>query len=349
MRIVYSHLASPRKIPPAPESSPSTTAHRISTSSLLQSHTPYPATSLSPPLYTQSLDNKSVPSYGTALTARTPPPSATDHPAYSAPPRQVSSSPQMPSVFSTVPGRSPKPRPSSKSLRSKESLGSTGGGGGSAKKRKNSSPLPLHPPYPAEPSTSSSFKKNCAVTSGGSGSAFHPPLGYSSSSSHSGIHGLVFNSAPSRTNSLGLKQEQPGRVPTSGSPAESIKRMSVVMNSSDSTLSLGPFVHQGASEQQTGFSHTHGIADGQPEGRKRKGPPSVGGIHGSPGRPKVAKSLSINNIHGKHGRGIPGTQGLTNSTLIQQVRKGAPLCVPCSLLWLQTGTFGGMCYRRLTC
>nr|XP_023649737.1 ataxin-7 isoform X1 [Paramormyrops kingsleyae]XP_023649738.1 ataxin-7 isoform X1 [Paramormyrops kingsleyae]XP_023649739.1 ataxin-7 isoform X1 [Paramormyrops kingsleyae]XP_023649740.1 ataxin-7 isoform X1 [Paramormyrops kingsleyae] len=318
---VSSHLW--KKIPPAPESSPSTMAHRTSTSSLLQSHTPYPATSLSPPLYAQSLDNKSVPSYGTALTARTPPPSAADHPAHSAPSRQVSSSPQMPSVFSTVPGRPPKPRPSSKSLRSKESLGSgcnsTGGGGGSAKKRKNSSPLPSHPPYPAEPSPSSSFKKNCAVTSGGSGSAFHPPLGYSSSSSsHSGIHSLGFNSAPSRTNSLGLKQEQPGRVPTSGSPAESIKRMSVVMNSSDSTLSLGPFVHQGASEQQTGFSHTRGVADGQPEGRKRKGPPSVGGIHGSPGRPKVAKSLSINNIHGKHGRGIPGTQGLANSSLIQQ-------------------------------
>ncbi|XP_019941851.1 ataxin-7 [Paralichthys olivaceus] len=221
----------------------------------------------------------------------------------------------------------------------------------SGKKRKNSSLLSSShgasesSSSNANYSSSSSFKKNCANVSS-SGSTYHS-LGSSSSSSlsssHSGVHSVGLNCGPTvRTNSLSLKAEPPGgsvggssgppaRGPPSGSPAESIKRMSVVMNSSDSTLSLGPFVHhQSSSDHHTSFSHHS--SDGRLEGKKRKSSPvsssinsggGGGGLGGGgggpgPGRPKVAKSPAINNIHGKHGRSIPGTPGLPNNSHLHQ-------------------------------
>ncbi|CAG02060.1 unnamed protein product, partial [Tetraodon nigroviridis] len=242
---------------------------------------------------------------------------------------------------------------------------STGGGGGgtsanssstgigSGKKRKNSSLLSS--PYGALESTntnyssssSSSFRKNCANV-GSSGSTYHHhhgSLGSSSSSSlssssHSGVHSVGLTCGPTaRTNSLSLKAEAPGgsaggssgpqaRGPPSGSPAESIKRMSVVMNSSDSTLSLGPFVHHPSSaDHHASFSHH--FSDGRLEAKKRKSSPASGGVHGggggvggggglAPGKAKVAKSPAINNIHNKHGRSIPGTAGLPNNSHLHQ-------------------------------
>lgn len=43
-----------------------------------------------------------------------------------------------------------------------------------------------------------------------------------------------------------------------------------------------------------------------------------GGAQG-PSSPKMAKSLAINNVHGKHARPMPGTPGLHNNSLIHQV------------------------------
>lgn len=242
---------------------------------------------------------------------------------------------------------------------------STGGGGsgtsanssstgiGSGKKRKNSSLLSssygplesMNTNY--SPSSSSSFRKNCANV-GSSGSTYHHgSLGSSSSSSlsssHSGVHSVGLTCGPTaRTNSLSLKAEPSGgsaggssgpqaRGPPSGSPAESIKRMSVVMNSSDSTLSLGPFVHhQSSSDHHASFSHH--FSDGRLEGKKRKSSPASSGINSGsgagglggggglgPGKAKVAKSPAINNIHNKHGRSIPGTAGLPNNSHLHQV------------------------------
>ncbi|KAJ4927611.1 hypothetical protein JOQ06_015336 [Pogonophryne albipinna] len=215
----------------------------------------------------------------------------------------------------------------------------------SGKKRKNSAILSSsHVPSDSSSNAnfSSSFKKNCANV-GSSGSTYHHgSLGPSSSSllssSHTGVHSVGLNCGPTvRTNSLSLKAEStggsaggssgpPARGPPSGSPAESIKRMSVVMNSSDSTLSLGPFVHHpslSSSDHHTNFSHH---SDGRLEGKKRKSSPASSGINSAggggggvagggpgPGRTKVAKSPAINNIHGKHGRSIPGTPGLPNN------------------------------------
>uniref|UniRef100_A0A8C7I4P9 Ataxin 7 n=1 Tax=Oncorhynchus kisutch TaxID=8019 RepID=A0A8C7I4P9_ONCKI len=340
-----------KKIPLALENSSSAPAHRTSTNSLSSSHGSTPASGFlspsapPPPPYTQSYDSKSVLSYGTTLNARASQGTA-DHPAYSATQaRQVSSSPQMPSAHSSVTtlasGRPLKSRSSGKSFRPRESsstaaiTNSTSGGStslSSGKKKKNSSLTLSHATtYSSESSSnptssSTSSKKNCTVNSGSSGStSHHAPL---VPSSHSGVHSVGLNCGPNaRTNSLSLKAEPSGpagvsgpgvRGPPSGSPAESIKRMSVVMNSSDSTLSLGPFVHQ-ASEHHSRFSHAH--TDGRLEGKKRKGSPAASSVNsgGGPGRPKVAKSPAINNIHGKHGRTIPGGPGLPNNSLIHQV------------------------------
>ncbi|XP_047438879.1 ataxin-7 [Mugil cephalus] len=224
----------------------------------------------------------------------------------------------------------------------------------SGKKRKNSSVLSSsHSSSESSSSnanissSSSSFKKNCANV-GSSGSTYHHgslgPSSSSLSSSHSGVHSVGLNCGPTvRTNSLSLKAEPsaggssgpPARGPPSGSPAESIKRMSVVMNSSDSTLSLGPFVHHqssSSSDHHTSFSHHS--SDGRLEAKKRKSSSASAGINsgggggglgggggggpGGPGRPKVAKSPAISNIHGKHGRSIPGAPGLPNNSHLHQ-------------------------------
>ncbi|MGH0190878.1 UNVERIFIED_CONTAM: hypothetical protein FKN15_052132 [Acipenser sinensis] len=100
--------------------------------------------------------------------------------------------------------------------------------------------------------------------------------------------------------------------------------MSVVMNSSDSTLSLGPFVHQSIEQTMNlhgGYSHSHAPVE-RLEGKKRKGAPASSGVNsGNSSRPsKVAKSPAVNNVHTKHARTIPGTQGLPNNSLLQQVQ-----------------------------
>ncbi|XP_076125122.1 ataxin-7 [Alosa pseudoharengus] len=312
-----------------------------------------------------SSSGKPALSYGTTLNARTATAGAqgsAEHPAYGTQSRQVSSSPQMPSPHhpSPVSGRSlkqPRTSGSSKSsFRPKESPSaslahstntntasstnsSSGGSISLGKKRKNSSLLMSYTteasPSSSSSSSSSPFKRNCVV--GSSGSSFHASPASSnpsstttsSSSSHTGVYTVGLNCTPGRTSGLSLRHEPSARGPPSASPAESIKRMSVVMNSSDSTLSLGPFVHQGGDgggggQQQHGaFGHP----DARLEGKKRKGSPATGSINSSsggltggqgPGRPKVTKSPSVNNIHSKHARTIPSTPGLSNNSLIHQ-------------------------------
>ncbi|KAI1897170.1 hypothetical protein AGOR_G00080460 [Albula goreensis] len=273
-----------KKIPPASHNASHSTPHRMSTNSLPSSHySAGPAGFMSPASSSHALAS--------------PP----------AQPRQVPAPP---------PSRPLKSRPSaSKAFRSKEPPATVSLSSG--KKRKNSLPLSAYPTHPTESSSSSSsssvssaLKKNCMLNSGGSAS--YPPSLTTSSSHSTGL-----NSAPGRTNPLSLKHDQSGRGPPSGSPAEPIKRMSVMMNSSDSTLSLGPFLHQASEQGANSHGHTHSSLDGHLEGKRRKGPPVPS--NPSPGRPlKVPKLPTVNNVHSKHVRTIPGTQGLSNNSFIQQ-------------------------------
>ncbi|MBZ3875042.1 Ataxin-7 [Sciurus carolinensis] len=256
--------------------------------------------------------------------------------------RQVSSlslTPSTPSGLSSVSSspmsRKPQKLKSSKSLRPKESSGnstdrhnaSSSASSGSGKKRKNSSPLLAHTSswssssssssssYSSSSSSSSSsshsmeyFRKNCVA---------RPVLPYLSvvTSPHSIGLDCVVNKAPA----AGLLHEQSGRGPLSGSPTESIKSMSVMVNSRDSTFSLGPFIHQSSEltvNSHSGFPLSHSPMD-RLIGKKRKCSLGSGGGGSKP--TKVAKLPSIYNVHMKHTSTIPGAQGLKNNSLLHQV------------------------------
>nr|XP_033782066.1 ataxin-7 isoform X2 [Geotrypetes seraphini] len=330
--MVDKHLNSQmwKKIPPASGNSASAQApHRISTNSMPMysvSGTGFfsPSTFMSSPLLVSPsctpLDSK-VLSYGTTLNAHPAVLGAMD-PLCSMQSRHVSPSPATPSVLSSVPSpMSSKPQKpkSSKSLKPKESSASSLNcnstssnisSGGSGKKRKNSSPLLAH----SSSHSTESVRKNCVANS--ATSSYHSSM---ASLSHSGLHSGGLNCMTNKANSVSFKHDQSGRGPPTGSPAESIKRMSVVMNSSDSTLSLGPFVHQ-SSEQpvnsHSNFSHSHASLD--KIGKKRKGSPGSSSMNSNSSKStKIAKVPSVNN-HTKHASAVPGTQGLANSSLLHQ-------------------------------
>ncbi|XP_038005252.1 ataxin-7 isoform X2 [Motacilla alba alba] len=318
-----------KKIPPASSNTASVRAphrtnlmpasqHGVSAAGFL-----LPTTVMSSPALVSpscvSLSGKSVPSHGTTLNANPAALGAVD-PVCSMQSRQVSSSPSTPTVLSSVPSpmaSKPQKMKSSKSFKPKESpagsgtcnsSGSVSSSGGSGKKRKNSSAL-LAPSHSTE-----SFRKNCVVNSGNSGASYHPSVTASS-------HSVGLNCMTSKANSVSLKHDQSGRGPPTGSPAESIKRMSVMMNSSDSTLSLGPFVHQSSEltvNSHSSFSHSHTSLD-KLIGKKRKCSPGSSSINSSSSKSnKVAKLTSVNNVHAKHTGAIPGTQGLMNNSLFHQ-------------------------------
>ncbi|XP_029456881.1 ataxin-7 isoform X2 [Rhinatrema bivittatum] len=330
--MVDKHLNSQmwKKIPLASSNSALMQApHRTSSNSMPMSQFSVSATSFlspttcisSPVLISPSctsLDSK-VLSYGTTLNTHPAALGAMD-PICSMQSRQVSPSPATPSVLSSVPSpMSSKPQKpkSSKSLKPKESSASSlncnstssnVSSGSSGKKQKNSSPLLAH----SSSHSTESVRKNCVVNSG---TSYHSSM---TSLSHS-WHSSGLNCMNNKANSVSLKPDQSGRGPPTGSPAESIKRMSVVMNSSDSTLSLGPFVHQ-TSEQtvnsHSSFSHSHVSLD-KFIGKKRKCSSGSSSINSSSKSSKIAKVPTVNN-HTKHASAIPGTQGLANSSLLHQ-------------------------------
>ncbi|XP_066471101.1 ataxin-7 [Tiliqua scincoides] len=330
--MVDKHLNSQmwKKIPPVTSNTASVRApHRTSSAPVSQYGTSttgflLPTTPMSSPVLVSpsclSLSGKSVPSHGTTLNAN-PASFGAAEPVCSMQSRQASSSPSTPPVLSSVPSplsSKPQKLKSSKSFKPKEpsassancnSTSSNSSGGSSGKKRKNSSALPA----PSSHSTES-FRKNCVVNSGNSGASYH-------SSVMSSSHSVGPNCMASKANSVSLKHDQSGRGPTTGSPAESIKRMSVMVNSGDSTLSLGPFIHQSSEltvNSHSGFSHTHPSLD-KFIGKKRKCSPGSSSINSSSSKAnKVAKLPPVNNIHTKHTGAIPGTQGLMNNSILHQ-------------------------------
>ncbi|KAI4553846.1 hypothetical protein MJT46_016026 [Ovis ammon polii x Ovis aries] len=339
-----------KKIPPVPSTtSPVSTRVPHRTNSVPTSHcgvSYLAAATMSPspvPLSSTcvSPSSKSVPAHGTTLNAQPAASGAVD-PVSSMQSRQVSSSsssPSTPSGLSSVPSspmaRKPQKLKSSKSLRPKDSSGnstnchnaSSSASGGSGKKRKNSSPL-LVPSSSSSASSSSSshsmesFRKNCVAHSG-------PPHPAAVASAP----GISLNCVVSRANSLGGRHEQPGcRGTSGGNPCESIKRMSVMVNSGDSTLSLGPFVHQAGSELPVNshgtYPHSHTPLD-KLLGKKRKCSPGSSSVNSSGGgsKPtKVARLPAVNNVHTKHAGPSPAAPGLTNSSLLHQVFPHPGIC-----------------------
>ncbi|MBZ3881688.1 Ataxin-7 [Sciurus carolinensis] len=132
-------------------------------------------------------------------------------------------------------------------------------------------------------------------------------------------HSIGLDCMVNKAPAAGLRQEQSGRGPPSGSPTESIKRMSMMVNNGGSTFSLGPFVHQSSKlpiNLHSGFPLSHSPLD-RLIGKKRKcSPGSSSGSSGRSSKPtKVAKLPAMNNIHMKYVGTIPGAQGLSNNFL----------------------------------
>ncbi|XP_072928412.1 ataxin-7 isoform X1 [Hemitrygon akajei] len=339
--MVEKHLNSQmwKKIPPAVDSPTSTQSvpHSTGMISSQQSHssvntagfvssTTVSSSLTSPVLVSSSftsIESKSVLSYATTLNAHPAALGAID-PAYCMQSRHISSPSVMPSGLSSVPShvfnkpqkvkpsKSFKPKDSSStSSNSNSNSSSNNNSSSSGKKRKNISALPLH----SSTHSTESLKKNC-VNSGNLGTSNYSLC---FSSSHSSTHNIGLN-CTNKMNSLGLKHDQSGKGLQMGIPAESIKRMSVVMNSSDSTLSLGPFVHQ-SNEQSANlhgsFSHPHVPLD-KLEGKKRKSSPGSSTINTGNKSNKIAKSPVVNNVHSKQANVIPGTPGISNNTLLHQ-------------------------------
>lgn len=267
------------------------------------------------------LNSRSAPAHGTALSAPPAAPGAMG-PACGIQARQGSaSSPSAPSVLPSVPSPGsgkPQKLKSNKSLKPKESpVNSTncddvGISGSSGKKRKNSSPPFTPSSSSSSPHSTDSFRKNCVVNSGHSGTVCPSPV----TSSYS----IGLNCLTNKANSVGMRHSQSGRGLLTGSPSESIKRMSVMVNSGDATLSLGPFVHQSNELMMAANSHSHAPLD-KLLGRKRKGSPGSSAIHHSSQSSKVAKLPPMNSVHTKHPGPMPGTQGLANNSLLPQVRE----------------------------
>ncbi|XP_055503578.1 ataxin-7 [Leucoraja erinacea] len=335
--MVEKHLNSQmwKKIPPAVDS-PTSGQCSAPSSSMVVPHLSHSSvgtagvvssspSSLSSPLLVSSpflsANSKPVPSYATTLTAH-PAALGSADPAHCMQSRHVPSPSAMPSGLSSVPSHvfnKPQKVKPSRSFKPKDppptsnnsNSSSNNNSNSSGRRRKNNSALPLHSPsiYSAE-----APKKNC-LNSGSLGTSNYSSV----SSSYGSPHNVGLN-CTNKMNSLGLKHEPSGKGLQAGAPAESIKRMSVVMNSGDSTLSLGPFVHQ-ANEQlaspHAAFPHPHPPLD-RLEGRKRKGSPGSAAIHGGNRANKLAKAPVVNNVHSKHPGVIPGTPGLSNNTLLHQ-------------------------------
>ncbi|CAO2637741.1 Atxn7, partial [Lemmus lemmus] len=335
-----------KKIPPVPCTTSPVSAripHRTNSVPTSQGGISYFAAttvSTSPVLLSStciSPNSKSVPAHGTTLNAQ-PAVSGAMDPVCSMQSRQVSassSSPSTPSGLSSVPSsplsKKPQKLKPSKSVRPKESSGnsinchgaSSSASGGSGKKRKSNSPLLVHSSSSSSSSSSShsvdSFRKNCVAHSG------TPYLSPAASS-----HSLGLSCVTSRADSASLRHEPAGRSGPGMSPVEPIKRMSVMVNSSDSTLSLGPFVHQSSElpvNSQGSFAHSHTPLD-KLIGKKRKCSPGSSSVSNSGSKPtKVAKLPAMNNVHMKHTGTIPGAQGLTNSSLLHQKARLKSTCV----------------------
>ncbi|PIO31430.1 hypothetical protein AB205_0092700 [Aquarana catesbeiana] len=316
-----------RKIPPASSSSSMHAPHRTSTNSVPVSQSmnntgflpPSTVTSPQAPVTSPSTSADKVLPQGTTLNIHTATEATSSMQA-----RQVSSSSSAstPSVLSSSPSpvsSKPQKLKSNKAVKPKESPASStncsstnSSSSGSGKKKKTNSPPQLLAPPPSH--STESIRKNCVANSG----TYHSPG--TTLSQHGSPHSVGLNFVNNR--SVSLKHDQSGRGPPSGNPAESIKRMSVVMNSSDSTLSLGPFVHQAGGDQAVNshnvFPHSRVSLD-KLTGKKRKcsaGPSSI--TNNSSKSSKVAKLPPVNNIHSKHNSGISGTPTLANNSLRHQ-------------------------------
>ncbi|XP_053572537.1 ataxin-7-like protein 1 isoform X2 [Bombina bombina] len=177
----------------------------------------------------------------------------------------------------TKPSKSPKVK--DLSLRGEEPL--------SNKKKKP--PTPSSSSSPLQTSTSSSFsgshKKNCVLNSSTTLNSYQATSSYNSVSLHNANNG---------TSPLSAKMEPPGRTSMSGSSTDSIKHMSMVVSSIDSSLSVSSLVHH--PREHTLAAHNTAslpLPFDKTEGKKRKNSTA------SSKACKITKMPGMNSVHKK--------------------------------------------------
>ncbi|XP_056429525.1 ataxin-7-like protein 1 isoform X4 [Hyla sarda] len=331
--MVEKHLNSQmwKKIPPAADSPmPSPAAHMNSPfpASVLQPfsspssvYLPSPPTNsrttssyiLSNASFVSTSDTNSVTSHTTAFSHVAPTLNILD------------STFKAPSAVSPVPTTSPSPShkpPKSKPGKSSKAkdLSSRSDEPSSNKKKKPQTPSSTSSSsLPLQTSSSSTFsgshKKNCVLNSSATINSYQTTSSYNSVSVHNANNG---------TSPISAKLESPVRTSLSGSSTDSIKHMSMVVSSIDSSLSVSSLVHHPG-------EHTlavHNAVSSLPlpfdksEGKKRKNSSA------SSKACKITKMPGMNSVHKKSTPNlISSVPDTPNSSMSRQMGKSSSVAL----------------------
>ncbi|XP_018424133.1 PREDICTED: ataxin-7-like protein 1 isoform X2 [Nanorana parkeri] len=232
---------------------------------------------------------------------------------------------KAPSAISPVPTTSPSPshKPSKskpgKSSKAKD-LSSRSDEPSSNKKKKPQTPSSTSSSsLPLQTSSSSTFsgshKKNCVLNSNATLNSYQATSSFNSVSVHNANNG---------TSPISAKLESPGRTSLSGSSTDSIKHMSMVVSSIDSSLSVSSLVHHPG-------EHTlavHNAVSSLPlpfdktEGKKRKNSSA------SSKACKITKMPGMNSVHKKSTTNlISSVPDPPNSSMSRQMGKSSSVAL----------------------
>ncbi|KAM8974653.1 ataxin-7-like protein 1 isoform 3-T3 [Pelodytes ibericus] len=232
---------------------------------------------------------------------------------------------KAPSAVSPVPSNTPSPshKPSkakpSKSSKAKDLSSRSDEPSINKKKKPQAPPSSSSSSLPLQNSSSSSFsgshKKNCVLNSSTTMNSYQATSSYNSVSVHNANNG---------TSPISAKLESPGRTSLSGSSTDSIKHMSMVVSSIDSSLSVSSLVHHPG-------DHTlaaHNAVSSLPlpfdklEGKKRKNSSA------SSKACKITKMPGMNSVHKKSTANlISSVPDPPNSSISRQMGKSSSVAL----------------------
>ncbi|MEE6481300.1 hypothetical protein FKM82_012825 [Ascaphus truei] len=237
----------------------------------------------------------------------------------------------MDSTFKAPPAVSPVPAtthsPSHKPSRTKPSksskvkeLSSRSDEPSSNKKKKPPPPSPSSSSLPLQTSSSSSsfsgsHKKNCVLNSSAALNSYQATSSFNSMSVHNANNG---------TSPLSAKPEPPGRTSLSGSSTDSIKHMSMVVSSIDSSLSVSSLVHHPGEHTLAAHNAVSSLPlpFDKSEGKKRKNSSA------SSKACKITKMPGMNSVHKKSTANlISPVPDSPNSSISRQMGKSSSVAL----------------------
>ncbi|XP_074840254.1 ataxin-7-like protein 1 isoform X4 [Carettochelys insculpta] len=201
---------------------------------------------------------------------------------------------KAPSAVSPVPAVIPSPshKPSktkaSKSSKVKDLSSRSEESSSNKKKKSQSSSSSLTLQTSSSSSFSGSHKKNCVLNSSSTLNSYQATPSYNSMSVHNTNNG---------TSPLSAKSEPSGRTSLASSSADSVKHMSMVVSSIDSSnLSVSSFVHHSGDHSLAAHNAVSSLplSFDKSEGKKRKNSST-----GSKAYSKITKMPGMNSVHKK--------------------------------------------------